>query len=73
VSVRPQALPSRSNLLRDWLGSARIPRHRKIYGLAQQITFRSKPIISAIMQQKSNAASVNPHGSSSDERAIADT
>jgi hypothetical protein len=56
VSVRPQALPSRSNLLRDWLGSARIPRHRKIYGPAQQIAFRSKPIISAIMQRKSNAA-----------------
>jgi hypothetical protein len=56
VSVRPQPLPSRSNLLHDWLGSARIPRHRKIYGPSQQIAFRSKPIISAIMQRKSNAA-----------------
>jgi hypothetical protein len=55
------------------LGSARIPRHRKIYGPAQQIAFRSKPIISAIMQQKSNDATVNSYGSSSDKRAIADT
>jgi hypothetical protein len=46
VSVHPQAPPSRSNLLRDWLGSARIPRHRKIYGPAQQTPFarsRSSP------------------------------
>jgi hypothetical protein len=33
-----------------------------------------KPIISAIgVERKSNDPTVNPHGGSSDERAIADT
>jgi hypothetical protein len=35
--------------------------------------FESKPTISAIMQRKSSGATVNPPGSSCDQRAIADT
>jgi hypothetical protein len=35
--------------------------------------FESKPTISAIMQRMSSGATVNPPGSSCDQRAIADT